>query len=67
MVQPTSPQKEQSSDSDTDSVSIKDNYLIDGAVAFLISLPIQEMTFEDIKREMRRHQEMLDLNNKRLP
>ena len=46
---------------DSDSVSIEDSDIIDGVVAALGSLPVQAVTFEDIKREVSRDQEMLDL------
>ena len=47
--------------SDTDTVSIQDCDIIDSVVASLNSLPIQAVTFEDIKREVSRDQEMQDL------
>ena len=47
--------------SDTDTVSVEDCDIIDSVVASLNSLPIQAVTFEDIKREVNRDQEMLDL------
>ena len=47
--------------SDSDIVTIKDSDIIDGVVASLSSLPVQAVTFEDIKREVSRDQEMQDL------
>ena len=46
---------------DADSVIIEDSDIIDGVVASLGSLPVKAVTFEDIKREVNRDQEMLDL------
>ena len=47
--------------SDSDTVTIEESDIIDGVVASLNSLPIQAVTFEDIKREVSRDQEMQDL------
>ena len=47
--------------SDSDTVMIVDTDIIDGVVASLNSLPIQAVTFEDIKREVSKDQEMQDL------
>ena len=47
--------------SDSDTVSIEDCDIIDSVVASLNSLPVQAVTFKDIKREVSRDQEMQDL------
>ena len=38
--------------SDSDTVTIEESDIIDGVVASLNSLPIQAVTFEDIKRDL---------------
>ena len=48
-------------DPEAETVTIEDSDIIDGVVASLGSLPVQAVTFEDIKREVSRDQEMLDL------
>ena len=47
--------------SDSDTVMIQDIDIIDSVVGSLNSLPVQAVTFEDIKREVSRDQEMQDL------
>ena len=46
---------------DNETVTVEDTHIIDGVVASLSSLPVQPITFEDIKREVARDQEMKDL------
>ena len=48
-------------DSEAETVTIEDSDIIDGVVASLGSLPVKAVTFEDIKREVSRDQEMQDL------
>ena len=48
-------------DSEANTVTIEDSDIIDGVVASLGSLPVKAVTFEDIKREVSRDQEMQDL------
>ena len=46
---------------DSETVTVEDICIIDRVLASLSSLPVQAITFEDIKREVLKDQEMKDL------